>query len=301
MRAPSPMLIALAAVMCAACMNALMKGLAADEAVIVLTAWRYLFGGLFALIVFFIVRPKLPGPDAIPFHVVRGAIQLASAYLFFWALTQISLAEATVLGFTSALMIAPVARVVLKERISGFVVAASFAGFAGVALAVSGGTGTPLEGGDRVLGIASALSAAFGYAIALVLLRQRSKSEAPATLAMFTNVVPAALLLPVLLFMAPSPELGRLPLYALTGLFGFGIWSLMTVAYSRAPAAQLAPLEYTSLIWATLIGWAVFAEVPDWRLWAGAAIIVSACLAVAFESRFVTRRETRLPASDVLD
>jgi len=74
---------------------------------------------------------------------------------------------------------------------------------------------------------------------------------------------------------------------------------LLTLAYARAPAQQLAPLEYTALIWSALFGAVFFSEMPGWRLWAGAAIIIGACLLVAFENRFATRREAGLPASDL--
>ena len=73
----------------------------------------------------------------------------------------------------------------------------------------------------------------------------------------------------------------------------------MTLAYARAPAQQLAPLEYTALIWSAVFGLIFFDELPGWPLWAGAAIIIASCLIVAFDSHFRTRRETRMPVSDL--
>ncbi len=301
MPTPAPILIAAGGIVCAALMNASMKWLSTEDAVLVLTAWRYFFGALIASTGFLFLKPTWPGIGALPFHTIRGAIQLFSAYAFFLSLTHIALAEATTLAFTSALMIAPVAWVILGERMTLYTAGAAVAGFIGAALAVSGGPEGGPEGGNRLFGIACAFAAAFTYAISLVLLRWRSRSEDTATLAMFTNILPAILMLPVLVFMAPTPETERLPFYAMTGVFGVGIWTLMTIAYARAPAAQLAPVEYTSLIWAALIGWSLFGEIPGWQLWLGAVIIIAACLAVAFEDRFKTRRETHLPASDVMN
>jgi len=86
----------------------------------------------------------------------------------------------------------------------------------------------------------------------------------------------------------------------LVAFLGIGIWWLMTLAYGRARAQTLAPFEYTGLIWSALLGYALFQEVPGWRVYAGAAIIIAACLVVAFETHFISRREARIPASDIL-
>jgi len=83
------------------------------------------------------------------------------------------------------------------------------------------------------------------------------------------------------------------------GALGYAVWYLMTLAYARAPAQRLAPLEYTALIWSGIFGSVFFAEYPGWQTWVGAAVIIAACLIVAFEERFVTRKETGLPVSDL--
>jgi drug/metabolite transporter (DMT)-like permease len=74
---------------------------------------------------------------------------------------------------------------------------------------------------------------------------------------------------------------------------------LMTLAYARAPAQRLAPLEYSALIWSGLFGSVFFSEYPGWQTWVGAVIIIGACLIVAFEERFSTRTETQMPVSDL--
>ncbi len=298
---PHPILIGAAGIICAAMMNSSMKWLSAEESVLILTAWRYLFGGLIATSGFLFLKPAWPGMGALPFHITRGAIQLFSAYAFFVSLTHIALAEATTLAFTSALMISPIAWIILGERISLFTAGAALVGFLGAALAVSGSPAGGPEDGNRLFGICAALAAAFSYALSLVLLRWRSRSEDTATLAMFTNILPALMILPVLFVWAPAPEFGRLPFYVMTGLFGVGIWTLMTIAYARAPAAQIAPVEYTGLVWAALLGWLLFGEIPGWQLWLGALVIIGACFAVAFEDHFKTRKETGVPVSDVLN
>lgn len=296
-----PVLIAAIAIAMGSGIDALVKGIAPDAGLHHLLAWRFLFGGILAFAVFRARKRPRPSAKAIRFHTMRGLLQLFCAFTFFYALTQLRLAEATALGFTAALLVAPVARIVIGERISLVAVGAALLGFGGVALAVwgSGGAGETAEGTNRTLGLISLFSSTIGYAFVLVLLRMRATKEDATTIAMFTNVVPAIAMLPVTLGLFGFPALSALPLFLLLGGLGYSVWFLMTLAYARAPAQQLAPLEYTALIWSALLGLVFFDEWPRWPLWLGAIIIIASCLIVAFAGRFRTRREARLPASDI--
>lgn len=297
----SPLLIAALCIALGSVIDATVKGVALTMAVPTIVAWRFLVGGSIALGVYRAKPRPLPSLRAIRFHAMRAAIQVTSAMLFFWSLTQLALAEATVIGFTSALMIAPLGAVILKEKISRTSALAALIGFLGAVLSVSAATDGAPETGQRVIGAAAAFLAAFLYALTLVLIRLRSREEDPLTIAMFSNVFPALFLSPVLILSLPTLNVSALPVLVLLGILGFTVWWLFSIAYSRAPAQKLAPLEYTALIWSGLLGAMFFGEVPGWRLYAGAVIIIAACLIVAVEDRFETRRAARLPASDMPD
>lgn len=296
-----PVLIAAIAIAMGSGIDALVKGVAPGAGLHHLLAWRFLFGGVIAFAVFRAKKRPRPSNAAIRFHTMRGLLQLFCAFTFFYALTQLRLAEATALGFTAALLVAPVARVVIGEKISPVAVGAALLGFGGVALAVwgSGGTGGSIEGTNRTLGLVSLFASTIGYAFVLVLLRMRATREDATTIALFTNIVPAIAMLPVTIGLFGFPALASIPLFLVLGVLGYSVWYLMTLAYARAPAQQLAPLEYTALIWSAVFGLVFFDELPGWPLWAGAVIIIASCLIVAFEGRFRTRREARMPASDL--
>ena len=132
-----------------------------------------------------------------------------------------------------------------------------------------------------------------------VMLRMRATQEDATTIAMFTNTVPAIVLLPITLGLFGAPDWADIPLFFGLGILGYAVWFLMTLAYARAPAQRLAPLEYTALLWSGLFGSIFFAEYPGWQTWLGAAIIIVACLIVAVEGKFATRKATGLPASDI--
>ncbi len=302
MRRLHPILLVCLAVICGCGVDAVMKHvMSGDTSVLTATSWRYILGAAIMLMLFIATGRRLPSPPAIRFHALRSLAQVISAFAFFYSLTQIALAEAVVLGFTAALMIAPIARLILGEHISPVTAIASVIGFCGAALAATAETAGAPAAGNQLYGTAAILVSAVLYALNIVLLRLRTKDEDSLTLVTFMNVFPALYLLPfMLVFDSPLPAPGAWPWMGLVACFGIGIWWLMTLAYGRAKAQTLAPFEYTGLIWATLLGYVFFSEVPGWRVYAGAAIIITACLVVAFDSHLSARRAGRLPASDIL-
>ena len=289
MRMPSPILIAAFGVFCGCGVDVFIKALSADIPIVELTVWRFVFGGIFATAIFLAMGRRNPPLEAWQFHTMRGVVHLAAAFLFFYSLTQLGLAEATVIGFTAALMIAPIARILLGETFGWVSVLASFVGFAGALITASGETTGAPPDGDRLIGTIAVFAAALCYAISVVLLRMRAQKEDSLTIVMLSNVLPGLLGLPFLIASDPVPEVSQLPWLAALGLCGLSIWWLFTLAYARAPAQKLAPLEYTAVIWSALFGAIFFGEIPGWQLYAGAVVIIAACLLVAFESRILAR------------
>lgn len=302
MRTPHPILLVCFGVIFGCGVDAVMKhAMLSGNSVLTATSWRYILGAVIMIALFAASGRPIPGLPAIRFHAMRSLAQVISAFMFFYSLTQIALAEAVVLGFTAALMIAPIARVILGEKMSPVTVGASLVGFSGAALAATANTIGAPEGGSRLLGTTAVLASAVLYALNIVLLRLRTKEEDSLTLVTFMNVFPALFLIPFMLaFSKPLPHDGTWGAMIGVAFLGIGIWWLMTMAYGRAKAQTLAPFEYTGLIWSALLGYVFFQEIPGWRVWAGAAIIIAACLVVAFETHFIARREAKIPASDIL-
>lgn len=302
-----PIMLVLVGIVLGTGVDAAIKAAAANVSVFTVIAWRYFLGAALTVGLCVAARRPMPSARAIRFHTMRGVIQLIAAGFFFWALTQLALAEATVIGFTAALMVAPIAWILLGERMTRVCVLASLVGFCGAAIAMSGGTeGAPAEG-NRVLGIIAVMIAAVGYAVTLVLLRMASRNDDSLTSVMFVNLVPAIVMVPVLGLAALSgdAQLYLFPqgtdwfAYIGIAVLGVGTWWALTEAYGRAPAQKLAPFDYTSLVWSALMGYVFFGEAPSIQLYIGAMVIIVACLIVAFEGHFATRRQAKLPLSDI--
>ena len=289
-------LVALA-VLGGATADGLVKWVGSGTGLLTLLTWRFIFGAAPAGCLIALTGRKLPGWRAMRFHVLRSMVQLSAAFTFFYAILQLGLAEATVFGFTATLMVAPMARVLLGERMDRFTVTATLVGFLGVLVALSAEPASWNTDGNRVLGLVSVFASTVLYALTLNLMRLHTRREDPLTIAAITNIVPIFVLVPLYLATEGPVVPAAWPWFALLGLLGLAIWSLMTLGYARAEAQQLVPLEYTALIWSALFGALFFGEFPDWPVYLGAAIIIAACLAIAFRTGFRARREACAPAA----
>jgi drug/metabolite transporter (DMT)-like permease len=162
----------------------------------------------------------------------------------------------------------------LGERADRRILIALAAGFLGVLVVVSDQVG----GAERVrsaAGIAAALVSAVCYAFGLVLLRARAQRDRIVHIVLLQNLGAVLILAPAAAMVWRPPSLIDLLFFALIGALGVGGHFLLTSAFARAEAARLATLEYTALIWAAVLGYVFFAEVPTLGTALGAALIVT--------------------------
>jgi len=231
------------------------------------------------------VRPRI-GIRGVQFYLFRGFFHTAMGYSFFWGLTQLSLAEATTLGFSGVLLVGPMEVLILREPLRPAAIWATVIGFIGVLVIVAFADSTAIRPDTSpALGRLACGGAAICYALSLVLLRERAQKDDRFTLATYTALAGAFWFLPAYLWVYPDMNVNSFLLAGGLAVVGTGIWYLMGTAYARAPAHVLAPLEYTSFLWAALFGYMVFAEKPSAGLWAGAAIIIAAALLLYADDR----------------
>lgn len=283
-RQASPILIAVGGVALLCAMDAVMKHVVASFHPVSATFARSLMTLPFAIPLWVAAgRPTLTR-NVLGAHALRGAVMAFSAGSFFWALTVLPLAEAVTLSFIAPLIIPFIAWALLGERPRLTSVAAGLIGFAGVLLTTQGAPASS-DTPERTLGIVMMLLAAVAWAASLVLLRGRASQDGPAIVVLMGGVVPAILLAPVAVAIGETPSVEALGWLLVGGaLTVAGVW-MLTRAYARAEAQVLAPIEFTALGWAALLGWLFFAEVPRIEIWAGAAVIIGACLLAAWDER----------------
>jgi S-adenosylmethionine uptake transporter len=213
--------------------------------------------------------------------VFRGTITTAMALLFFWGLARVPMAQAVALTFIAPLIALFLAALLLREPIGGRTAAGSLAAFAGVVVIFIGQARSDL-GGEALLGSAAILGSACIYAYNIVLMRQQALAARPVEIALFQNLTVAAVLLLGLPFVARPPlPTGHLPELLLAAALALTSMLLLAWAYARAGAAYLSTTEYSSFLWAILLGWLAFGEHVSPFTLGGAALIVAGCILAA--------------------
>jgi len=261
-------------------MDALMKGLSLSIGTYNALLWRTLAGSLLAAGFFVASRTPWPGKAALRVHVTRGLISVPMALLFFWGLARVPMAQAIALAFAAPLIALYLAAFLLGERIERRSLLASLLGFAGI-LVIFWGQREAELGPDAFRGALAILASAGLYAYNIILMRRQALLAKPTEVAFFTSgIMGLSFLLAAPLYAVPPPA-DQLPAIFGAAVLAFASLILLSWAYARAEAQHLAPVEYTSFVWAAILGWLVFGEAVQPFTLAGAALIVAACLIAA--------------------
>lgn len=287
-----PAFLYLAGVFLYCVMNVILKQELLTYSVIMANAWRYLFAGLFTVMLWLgSGRPGIKS-EMLPLHFVRGIVIAISAASFFFAVTRLTLAETITISFVSPLLVPPIAALFLKEHLEPRSIGVGALGFVGVLIASGASTATIAPA--RLEGVASALLSALTYALATVLLRARAEHDDAAVVSMLGAVIPALVLLVTTFATAQGgrigPALEDLPRFAAAGLCGAVALWLFARALARQEAQRLVPFEYSSLPWLALFGFVFFGEQITLRTLVGAGLIITACSLQAGRLRLPVRR-----------
>jgi len=223
-------------------------------------------------------------------HIVRSVTGVASMFLNFVALGMISLADLTAFGFAMPIFAVVLAAIFLKERVGRYRWSAVAAGFAGVLVMLfpHGGIGAFVARGSSA-GALLALVAALLSAVVVIIIRHMHASEKGATIVFyFMSTCAAAGAITMIWDRVPLSVTQALWL-VLSGILG-GVGQIgMTFSYRYGDTSLLAPFDYASIIWATILGWVLFAEVPDHIVMTGAAIVTASGLVIVWRERQLRR------------
>ncbi len=226
--------------------------------------------------------------ERLPAHILRAVVGLSAMFCFFSAILALPLAESTAIGFTIPIFATILGALVLKEPTGPWRWGAVLGGFVGVLVVTQPGSGDlPLWGaGIGLLG-------SFLTANVSVLLRRMGRTEATGTTVFWFSVL-------------SLPPLGLLYLFAVqphaplvwtcllgVGLLGGAAQFAMTGSLRLGPVSVVVPMDYTSLIWATLLGWLLFDTLPTTATWIGAPIIIASGLVIVWRERVRQRDATR--------
>ncbi len=272
-------------------MDGFLKELTGRYSSLQVTFMRFAPSALFGAILFFAWRTPTPSRRSVVGNIQRGFLFLVASALFIHAVSRAPLTQVFAISYIAPVLAALLAMPVLGERPDGRVALSLSLGFIGVLVAI-GGVELSSGGGGQLEGALAALCSSVCYAFVLVYLRRQALSDPPITIALFQSLVPALVIGIFFLgahLLAPGSAAAAtwspiawtdLPTIALIGLLSIIGHMGMAHAFARAEASRLAPVEYSSFVWAALIGLIWFAEVPTPATVIGAAMIIAACFLI---------------------
>ena len=273
-------------------MDATIKWLTADFPVPQVVALRSWFGlPLLCLLAHFeggLGALKTSRPLA---HIGRYILVLALSFSFFWALSQMKLADVVAITFAAPIFITLLSVPLLKETVGLRRWAAIGAGFCGVLIMLRPGAGVFQWAALVALGSAAV------YALLMITTRALKSTESTVALMLYPQLGMTLTGIIIAPFFWVSPSLGDLGLFALAGLFGSIGVICLTHAFRLAPVAVVSPFEYSALIWATLLGFLLWRELPDTPTMVGVGIVVASGLYIIYrETIKIGRAQPRLPS-----
>ncbi len=230
-------------------------------------------------------------PPYLGLLILRGLCLAMATALFFAALIFMSIAESIAIFFVEPLILTVLSAAILGEPIGWRRIAAVLVGFAGALIVIRPNF---IEVGWPAL---LPLGTAFCFAFYLLLTKILSERVPAMTAHLWTGLVGCAALglgLVTASTFAPDLAIGdsastlgahwptpaQWTMIAVLGAIATVGHFLVILAFARAPASRLAPLQYLEIVSATALGWMIFGDFPDSLTWLGVAVIVSSGLFV---------------------
>ena len=222
----------------------------------------------------------LPRRSQAPVYFFRVLFTYGGLTCLFYALGRMPIADVYALQYTTPLFTILLAALVLKQHVGFHGWTGCIVGFAGALIVIRPGII------EITLASAAALLTAFMYAGSNTTIKLLARRDSPEAITLWTNLLmlPLTLAPALFLWVAPTPE--QWPLIVGVGVVsGLGGYCF-TRSVSAADARVVQPFQFSRMIFATAVGFAMFSEFPDLWTWAGSAVIFGA-------SWYVIRREGR--------
>ena len=223
------------------------------------------------------IKTKVPA-----LQLLRGVVGSVAMFLGFYSIVYLPLADAQAISFSRNLFLVPMAALLLGELIGLRRALAAGVGFVGVIIMLR--PGTDMMGSVPAL---AALGHAIFVALATVLVNIASRYDKTVTLMFYTNVVTIVLIAIPAFFVWVTPTWSQLALLVVMGVLATSAHNCFIRAYALGEASAIAPVDYSRLVMAAVVGILLFGDIPDIYTIAGALIIVSA-------SFYIIRREAQL-------
>ena len=265
-------------------MDAFAKYLSSSMDVLQITWGRYFFTLIFTLSLMLIFYRKSLVWTKKPFlQLIRGLIFVFSTYLFFYAISEISLPKALTLAFVAPICVTALSPFFLKEQVGIKRWLAVFLGFFGTLVVIRPGLI------EFNLATFAALGCGICYGFYLIITKKLSSSDNSLLTLLLSGLVGTIIITPFLPSIWINPTSNQWILMVLIGLIASMAHLFLILSLKYADASKLAPLGYTEIITNIIISYYFFNELPDNWTYLGLFIIVLSGLYISRREYLLTR------------
>ena len=280
-------LLAIGATFFGSFMGAGVKLLSDDLHPIIICFYRCLMGLI--IITPFVARNNFQAlkTNNMRLQIFRALINIISMICWFSAIGMMHFEKATALGFTTPLFTTILAVLVLGEVIRFHRTAALLLGFIGILIIIRPGY-VPFEFGTILMLIAS-----FSFSFVLIFVKKLSASDTSLTIIFYHLLYMTPVFFVLSLFYWQTVTLDQVIIFSMMGASGLLSHWCLAQAFKLSDTTFVMPLQFTKLIWASLIGLFVFAEQPDIWTWVGGIIIFISVVYITYREAFKKKGTTK--------
>ncbi|MFY0659457.1 MAG: DMT family transporter [Shimia sp.] len=249
------------------------------------------FFALFVIFIWLLQRGEMPQGLRVNNamgHVWRGVIGTTSMAMNFAALGLLPLPEVTAIGFAAPLMTVIFAAMFLGEEVRAFRLTAVGIGLVGVCVVLW--PRLTIFDADQAsavatVGVMLVLGSALFRALAQIHIRKLVQTDQTSAIVFYFSLTASCLSLLTLPFGWVIPTWEQAGLLVTAGLIGGVAQIMLTSCYRFAPASVVAPFDYVAMLFAIVIGYVWFSEIPTPQMLVGAAIVISAGILIIWRER----------------
>ena len=273
------------------CLNAEIRYLSAYLHPFETAFFRNLFGLVFMLPWLF--RAGLGGlrTRRLKLYLFRTTLGLVSMLCWFTALALLPLSQAVALSFTAPLFATMGAALFLHEKVRGRRWAATIIGFLGVLVIARP------EAVGLTYGVALAVGSSLISAAVTLIVKRLSRTESSSAIVTYMVLIMTPMSLVPALFVWQMPPVAIWPYLAAMGMFGTVGHLCYVRAFRMADASAVLPFDYGRMLFAAIIGYYAFSEIPDRWTWIGSGIIAAASFYIAHREALLNRRAEAIAAA----
>ena len=280
--------LATSATMFGALMASSVKFLTTDLHPIIICFYRCLMGLIFITPWMIKNNFKSLKSNNLKLQISRSVINVFSMICWFSAIGLMHFEKAAALGFSTPLFTTILAIILLKEKIRFHRTAALIIGFIGIILIIRPGL-VPLEIGAVLL-----LLSAFTFSFVLIIVKKLSSIDESQTIIFYHLLFSTPIFFILSLFYWQNINLNQLLIFAFMGATGLLSHWCLAQAFKLSDTTFVMPLQFTKLIWASLIGLFIFSEQPDLWTWFGAIVIFISVVYITYREAF-KKKGTKKP------